>query len=143
MLKKISFFLISLSITFIGVNSVFSQNVETTYSGEWEGSLVLHGFSKEYSGTWQFEVDFDKGEVEGWFKGDGAGNITGTISDGIIEASGEAAFGVVQWFGKYSSDGEEISGTWEIAEEASEFGKGSGTWSGSLGELKEEAPILI
>ena len=140
MLKRIGLFLISLSITFVGVNSVFSQKGVTTYSGQWEGSLVFHEFSKKYSGTWQFEIDFDKGEVEGWFKGDGAGDITGTVSDGIIEASGEAAFGVVQWFGEYSSDGKEISGTWKIAEGVSEFGKGSGTWSGSLGELEAETP---
>jgi len=102
--------------------------------------LGIAPLTMEYSGTWQFEVDFDEGEVEGWFKGDGAGDITGTVSDGIIEASGEAAFGVVYWSGEFSSDGEEVSGTWEISEEASEFGEGDGTWSGSLGELEEESP---
>ncbi len=113
---------------------------EATYSGEWEGTLGTHGFSMEYSGTWQFKVDFEEGEIEGRFRGDGAGDLTGTVSDGIVEASGEAAFGVVRWFGNFSSDGEEISGTWEITEVASEFGEGSGTWSGSLSELVKEAP---
>ncbi len=137
MFKMIGLFLIILLMAFVGT---IAQTGEHTYSGEWEGTLGAHGFSMEHSGTWQFKVDFDKGEVEGWFKGDGAGDITGTVSDGVVEASGEAAFGVVEWFGDFSSDGEEISGTWEIAESASEFGEGSGTWSGSLGELEEESP---
>ena len=140
MLQKGVFCLISLSIMFVGFNSAIAQNGEATYSGEWEGSLGIAPLTMEYSGTWQFEVDFDEGEVEGWFRGDGAGDITGTVSDGIIEASGEAAFGVVYWSGEFSSDGEEVSGTWEISEEASEFGEGDGTWSGSLGELEEESP---
>jgi len=110
----------------------------TTYSGDWEGSLGAYGYSEEYSGTWQFEVDFDEGNVEGWFRGDGSGDITGTVSDGIIEASGEAAFGVVQWSGDFSSGGEKVSGTWEITEEATGFGAGSGTWSGSVGEMEED-----
>jgi hypothetical protein len=140
MFKKNSLFLILLSITFAWVNLAIAQTGENTYSGEWEGTLGTHGFHKEYSGTWQFDVDFDEGEVEGWFKGDGAGDITGTVSDGIIEASGEAAYGVVLWFGEYSSNGEEISGTWEISESASEFGEGSGTWSGYLKKSEEESP---
>ncbi len=140
MLQKGVFCLISLSIMFVGFNSAIAQNGEATYSGEWEGSLGIAPLTMEYSGTWQFEVDFNEGEVEGWFKGDGAGDITGTVSDGIIEASGQAAFGVVYWSGEFSSDGEEVSGTWEISEEASEFGEGDGTWSGSLGELEEESP---
>jgi len=140
MLQKGVFCLISLSIMFVGFNSAIAQNGEATYSGEWEGTLGIAPLTMEYSGTWQFEVDFNEGEVEGWFKGDGAGDITGTVSDGIIEASGEAAFGVVYWSGEFSSDGEEVSGTWEISEEASEFGEGDGTWSGSLGELEEESP---
>ena len=140
MFKKIVFFFISLSITLVGFYSAFAQTGVNTYSGEWEGSLGISSFSTEYSGTWQFEVDFDEGEVEGRFRGDGAGDITGTVSNGIIEASGEAAFGVVQWSGEFSSDGEEISGTWEITETASEFGEGSGTWSGSLGKLEEQIP---
>jgi len=138
MLKKIGFFLISLSFTFAGFYSAFAQTGVNTYAGEWEGSLGISTFSTEYSGTWQFEVDFDEGEVEGRFRGDGAGDITGIVSNGIIEASGEAAFGVVQWSGEFSLDGEEISGTWKITETASEFGEGSGIWSGSLGESEEE-----
>ncbi|MDZ7763985.1 MAG: hypothetical protein U5K00_06105 [Melioribacteraceae bacterium] len=126
---------------FVGVDSALAQTGENTYSGEWEGSLGVAAFSKEFSGTWQFEVDFEKGEVEGRFRGDGAGDITGTVSgDGIVEASGEAAFGVVRWSGNFSSDREEISGTWEITEVASGFGEGSGTWSGALGELEKETP---
>lgn len=138
MLQKKVFFLISLSMMFFVVNSAIAQNGEATYSGEWEGSLGVAEFSKEYSGTWQFEVDFEEGQVEGRFRGDGAGDITGTVSDGIVEATGEAAFGVVRWSGEFSSDEEEISGTWEITKEASKFGEGSGTWSGSLGELEKE-----
>ena len=118
----------------------FAQTEVNTYSGEWEGSLGIPSFSTENSGTWQFEVDFDEGEVGGRFRGDGTGDIIGTVSGGIIEASGEAAFGFVQWSGEFSSDGEEISGTWEITDVTSEFGEGSGTWSGSLGKSEEETP---
>jgi len=138
MFRKIVFFLISLSITLVGFFSAYAQTGVNTYAGEWEGSLSISSFSTEYSGTWQFEVDFDEGKVEGWFRGDGAGDITGTVSNGIIEASGEAAFGVVQWSGEFSPNGEEISGTWKITDTASEFGEGSGRWSGSLGEPEGE-----
>ena len=104
-----------------------------TYSGEWSGSIMM----EDFSGTWQFEVDFDEGNVEGWFEGDGAGDITGTFSDGVIsaEAEGGAAFGTVEWSGDFSSDGEEVSGTWEGAGDI----PGSGTWSGSIGELEDES----
>ncbi|MEF8779135.1 MAG: hypothetical protein V5A46_00475 [Haloferacaceae archaeon] len=101
-----------------------------TYSGEWEGEIGL----EEYNGVWQFEADFDNEQVEGEFYGDGRGDITGTVSGGKIEAEGAAAFGSVKWSGEFSSDGEEISGTWELAEDA----PGSGEWSGSVGELPED-----
>lgn len=102
-----------------------------TYSGEWSGTIG----AQSYSGVWQFESDFDEGQVEGWFSGDGEGDISGTVSGGKIDADGTAAFGTVEWSGEFSSDGEEISGTWELAEDM----PGSGEWSGSVGELPEDA----
>lgn len=101
-----------------------------TYSGEWSGSIG----GESYSGVWQFEANFDDGQVEGWFEGDGSGDITGTVSGGKIDAQGGAAFGTVEWSGEFSSDGQEISGTWELAENL----PGSGTWSGSVGELERQ-----
>lgn len=98
-----------------------------TYSGDWSGSIG----GTSYSGQWQFETDFDTGEVTGWFTGDGEGNISGTVSGGEVDAEGGAAFGTVVWSGGFSSDGQEISGTWELAEDT----PGSGEWSGSVGEL--------
>ncbi|MFP4117057.1 MAG: hypothetical protein ACLFQ8_02875 [Candidatus Aenigmatarchaeota archaeon] len=94
------------------------------------------GVEEEYSGTWQFEVDFEEGTVEGWFEGDGSGDISGTFSDGTIstEAEGDAAMGAIKWSDDFSADGEEVSGTWEGAEDV----PGSGTWSGSLGAVEEE-----
>ncbi len=109
---------------------------QKTYSGDWSGSIGVSGFEKDFSGTWQFEVNFDEGTVEGWFEGDGSGDITGSVSEGVIEASGEAGFGAVEWSGDFLSGGEDVEGTWEISEEASNYGAGSGTWSGSLGELE-------
>ncbi len=97
-----------------------------TYSGTWSGSITGVG---DVTGTWEFEADFDSGTVSGWFKGDGAGDISGSVSDGVIEASGSAAFGTVDWSGSFSSDGSSISGDWEL-----EGGAGSGTWEGSEGE---------
>lgn len=101
----------------------------TTYCGTWEGSFTGQG---DVSGEWQFTVDFDSGEVTGWFEGDGGGDITGSVEDGIIEASGSAALGTVTWSGSFNLDGSEISGEWEV-----EGDLGSGTWEGSEGELQE------
>lgn len=101
-----------------------------TYSGEWSGTI--RGVS--YSGVWQFEANFDEGRVEGWFEGDGEGDITGSVSGGLIDAQGGAAFGTVEWSGEFSADGRDISGTWELAEDL----PGSGTWSGSVGELEDQ-----
>lgn len=103
-----------------------------TYSGEWSGSI---GF-ESYSGVWQFEANFDEGTVEGWFDGDGSGDISGSVSGGEIDAQGGAAFGTVEWSGDFSADGQDISGSWEIAGDA----PGSGTWSGSVGELENYDP---
>lgn len=100
-----------------------------TYSGEWSGTVG----GEDRSGQWQFTADFDEEKVEGWFEGDGSGDIEGIVSDGEIDASGEAGFGYVEWSGEFTSDGEEISGTWEVEEEGYQIG--SGTWSGELGEL--------
>ncbi len=96
------------------------------YSGDWSGSIG----TDDYEGTWEFQVDFDEGTVSGWFEGDGSGDITGTVSDGVIQAEGEAGFGHVEWSGTFSSDGNDISGTWEVNEHGYQIG--SGTWSGSL-----------
>ena len=100
-----------------------------TYSGEWSGKVG----GEDRSGQWEFTVDFDNEDVSGWFEGDGSGDIEGTVSDGEIDASGEAGFGYVEWSGEFTSDGEDISGTWEVEEEGYQIG--SGTWSGELGEL--------
>ncbi len=105
-----------------------------TYSGEWSGSIYI----EDYSGTWEFEVDFDEGTVTGWFSGDGSGDITGSVSDGVIQASGGAAFGTIEWSGDFSADGEEISGTWEVADDHVD---GSGTWSGEIGEADENGDV--
>lgn len=101
-----------------------------TYSGAWSGSIG----GESYDGVWEFEADFDTGRVEGAFHGDGNGDITGTVSGGEIDAEGAAAFGTVEWSGEFSSGGQEISGTWELAENV----PGSGEWSGSVGELPED-----
>lgn len=122
-------------------NSTFDSgdlSGEETYSGDWSGSIGVSGFNKDFSGTWQFTVDFDEGTVQGSFDGDGSGDITGSVSDGAIDASGEAGFGAVEWSGGFTSGGEEVSGTWEISEEASGYGAGSGEWSGSLDESVSE-----
>ncbi|WP_411717713.1 hypothetical protein [Natronomonas sp.] len=100
-----------------------------TYSGKWSGTIA----GESSSGRWQFEANFDEGKVEGWFEGDGAGDITGSVSEGTIDAKGGAAFGTVEWTGEFSSGGQEISGTWELAEDR----PGSGEWNGSIGELEE------
>ncbi|MFO7792966.1 MAG: hypothetical protein R6W73_08330 [Candidatus Saliniplasma sp.] len=97
-----------------------------TYSGDWSGSIPDND---EASGTWEFTVDFDEGTIDGWFKGDGSGDITGTVSDGVVEASGDAAFGTVEWSGDFTSDGSEVSGDWELVDY-----EGSGTWIGEKGE---------
>lgn len=102
-----------------------------TYSGDWSGTIR----GESYSGVWQFDANFDEGRVEGWFEGDGEGDITGTVSGGEIDAQGGAAFGTVEWSGAFSADGGDISGTWELAEDL----PGSGTWSGSVGELEAQA----
>ncbi len=96
------------------------------YSGVWSGTLN----NDDYEGTWEFEVNFDEGTVSGWFEGDGSGDITGTVSDGVIQAEGQAGFGYVEWSGTFSSDDNDISGTWEVNENSYQIG--SGTWSGSL-----------
>ncbi|MEF8874567.1 MAG: hypothetical protein V5A88_07865 [Candidatus Thermoplasmatota archaeon] len=98
----------------------------STYSGEWSGTVG----GEDYSGTWEFDVNFDEGNVTGSFDvdGGGSGDITGTVSDGEIEAEGNAGFGAVEWSGDFTSDGEEVSGSWELSEGAQ---YGSGTWSGT------------
>ncbi|MFO7792967.1 MAG: hypothetical protein R6W73_08335 [Candidatus Saliniplasma sp.] len=97
---------------------------KAVYSGTWEGSS---DYQDEMEGTWEYTIDFDEGSVTGWFDGDGAGDISGTVSDGEIEASGEAALGTVEWSGEFSDDGDEVSGDWEFTN-----GEGSGTWTGSF-----------
>lgn len=74
------------------------------YSGTWSGTGV--------SGTWEFAVDWGAGTVSGWFTGDAAGNVTGSVSPGAISASGSAAWGLVSWSGTFSADGSSVSGTW-------------------------------
>ena len=101
-----------------------------TYSGEWSGTIGV----EDYNGVWEFETDFNSGQVEGEFYGDGRGDISGTVSGGEINAEGAAAFGTVKWSGEFSSNGQAIAGTWELAEDM----PGSGEWSGSVGELPEE-----
>ncbi len=100
------------------------------YSGTWSGESNQFG---DISGTWEYTVNFDDGTVSGWFTGDGAGDITGSVSDGVISASGEAAFGTVEWSGEFSSDGKEVSGSWEFAD-----GTGSGSWNGSFDREVDE-----
>jgi hypothetical protein len=101
-----------------------------TYSGTWSGSLPGN---PDADGTWEYTIDFEKGTVTGWFSGDGSGDITGSVSNGMIEASGAAAFGTVEWSGQFRSDGTEVSGEWELVEVP-----GSGTWSGTVSEGNDE-----
>lgn len=96
----------------------------SVYSGTWSGSSE---HDDDVEGTWEFTVDFDEGTVTGWFQGDYAGDVSGTFSDGEIEASGTAGFGTAEWSGEFSTDGEEVSGEWELTDIT-----GSGTWSGSF-----------
>ncbi len=93
----------------------------TTYTGTWEGTVG----GEAYSGTLEMQVDFDEGNVTGSFSGDASGNIQGTVSDGTINAEGEAGFGAIVWSGDFTSDGGQVSGDWEIKDNA---GYGSGTW---------------
>ncbi|MFO8009514.1 MAG: DUF4412 domain-containing protein [Dehalococcoidia bacterium] len=102
-----------------------------TYSGEWSGSSETMG---DVGGTWEFTVDFDAGTVSGWFKGDSAGDISGSVVGGEIEASGSAALGSVSWDGSFNADGSRISGEWKFA-----GGLGNGTWEGTRGEVEETA----
>ncbi|MBS3816869.1 MAG: hypothetical protein KGY76_04835 [Candidatus Thermoplasmatota archaeon] len=92
-----------------------------TYTGTWEGTVG----EDDYSGTLEMDVDFDEGNVTGSFTGDASGDIQGTVSDGTIEAEGEAGFGSVVWSGDFTSDGGEVSGDWQIKNNAA---YGSGTW---------------
>ncbi|MFP4197612.1 MAG: hypothetical protein ACLFS6_08190 [Methanomassiliicoccales archaeon] len=100
-----------------------------TYSGTWSGSSSEMG---DIGGIWEFTVDFDEGTVSGWFSGDGSSDISGTVSDGILSAEGQAAFGTITWSGDFSSDGSEVSGNWEITD-----ANGSGNWNGSVGEADD------
>ncbi len=92
-----------------------------TYTGTWEGTVS----GDAYSGTVEMQVNFDEGDVTGSFSGDASGDIQGSVSDGTINAEGQAGFGAVEWSGDFASDGGEVSGDWELAE-GSQYG--SGTW---------------
>lgn len=92
------------------------------YEGTWTDTDV--------SGTWQFTVDWETGEIEGWTAGDVEVDITGSAEDGAIDAEGEAAMGTVTWSGSFSADGESVSGEWSGLDY-------SGTWSGSRVESVE------
>lgn len=95
-----------------------------TYSGTWTGTSPQ---GAEISGTWEFDVDFDEGNVTGTFSGDASGNIEGTVSGGTVDAEGDAAMGTVTWSGEFSNDGSDVSGNWEFKDV-----EGSGTWTGSI-----------
>lgn len=111
-------------------NGVGDLTGTATYSGTWAGSSAEMG---DIDGTWEYEVDFDAGTVTGSFTGDLWGDITGSVDDGVLEADGKAAFGTVEWEGDISSDGEDVSGTWEAVDEDA-----SGTWSGDLDEVIDD-----
>ena len=86
------------------------------YEGTWSDTDV--------SGTWEFTVNWETGDITGSTDGDVEADITGSAEDGTIEAEGEAAMGTVTWSGTFSADGSSVSGEWS--------GLGdSGTWSGS------------
>ncbi len=104
---------------------------EETFSGTWEGKDALG--QEEYDGTWEFTIDWEDEDVSGWFEGDAAGDIDGSVSEGEITASGDAALGYVTWEGTFSPDGSSISGYWEAEQEG--ITAYSGTWSGEEGEL--------
>ncbi|MFO7967126.1 MAG: PGF-pre-PGF domain-containing protein, partial [Archaeoglobaceae archaeon] len=107
----------------ISLNGAMAQNVGT-YSGDWSGTVPSDIGPIPVNGEWRFIV-FDSGSLAGWFTGDGAGDIRGEVSDGVVSASGEgsAALGAVSWSGEFS--GSSCSGTWSV-----DTGPGSGTWSG-------------
>ena len=106
-----------LSIHVAAAGGEYTGTGTENYSGTWSGTGV--------SGTWEFAVDWDAGTVSGWFAGDAAGNVTGTVSPGAISASGSAAWGLVTWSGTFSVDGASVSGTW------SAVAIYSGTFSGT------------
>lgn len=100
----------------------YSGTGTDNYSGTWTSSQV--------SGTWEFTVDWEKGEITGSTSGGYVADISGSVSGGTIDAEGEAAMGTVSWSGSFSSDGTSVSGEWS--------GVGyTGTWSGSLSEEGE------
>lgn len=94
----------------------YSGTGTETYEGTWSDSDV--------SGTWEFTVNWETGDITGSTDGDVEADISGSAEDGAIEAEGEAAMGTVTWSGTFSADGASVSGEWS--------GLGdSGTWSGS------------
>jgi len=101
-----------------------------TFSGTWEGE----GPDGDYSGEWQFTVDWETGDVSGFFQGDTSGDITGSVSEGAINAEGGAGFGMIEWSGSFNADGSELSGTWE---DTTPYNAYSGSWSGAKGDLED------
>ncbi|MFO8110244.1 MAG: hypothetical protein R6U17_06990 [Thermoplasmata archaeon] len=113
-----------------------------TYPGTWGGT----GEGDDMSGTWEYEVDFDAGTVSGSFADDFWGDISGSVDDGVLEADGETAFGKVEWEGNFSSDGEDVSGTWEAVDVSGYFqGDAAGDISGSVsdGQLNAEGDAAL
>ncbi|KXA94828.1 hypothetical protein AKJ65_03290 [candidate division MSBL1 archaeon SCGC-AAA259E19] len=83
------------------------------------------------SGTWQFTVNWNTNEVTGSTSGGIEADISGSVSEGKIDAEGTAATGTVTLQGEFSKDGASISGTWS--------GLGdSGKWTGRRSIAEEE-----
>lgn len=104
------------------------------YEGTWDGTIE----GDPMDGDWEFQVDFDEETVTGSFSGDASGDIDGSVSDGELEADGDAAFGTVEWSGEFSSDGDEVSGTWSYVD-----GEGDGDWEGSIVDDPEDDEDIV
>lgn len=87
------------------------------YSGTWTSD------DGNFEGNWEFTVD-DDGNVTGSTSGDVKTSLSGSVTEGNIEAEGTAAGGTVTWSGNISSDGS-ASGTWKLPAKNL-----TGTWEG-------------
>lgn len=93
------------------------ENKTVEYSGDISG---------DYSGDFEVTVDFEKGRVEGTFRGGGFGiDVTGSVSDKGIKAEGSVMGQTVKISGKVSEDRSSIEGKWEVPR------FGSGEWKGT------------
>ena len=106
----------------VGAAGGYTGTGAESYSGNWSGFC----YGGTCSGTWGFTVNWDAGTVSGWFTGTAAGDVAGSVSPGVISASGTALGGTVTWSGNFSADGSTVTGNWECP-----IAGASGTFSGT------------